>query len=369
MIWAERFADPDTHSTAPTSASSNRELVKPVAWEVSTRAALYEALPAGDQAATLSPSEPWQVHHFSRAVLTAAARADWWREARTDVLLSDCKATTSAHRPTAAPLKAALYDVARVGQPAMTPADRLPALSVLGPGGPGPLITLCRVKPQRLRYLVKLSMGCLALFVSPCVPPLLRQAREEGWGDLIGYLFIGPAVLVYIAFNAYPLIRGLIIAFSDYRYLLPDHSPFNGIDNWVEMSQDPLFWSSLGRSFYYAILYVILNFVIAFFVALLISQIKSQREASAYRVIAYLPVVLPIAVALLVWKQLLSPEFGYISYFLKQVLHFASAPEFLKDAAWAVPVLAISTLMARGPNGRSAWAISTTAGPPGPAAR
>jgi ABC-type sugar transport system permease subunit len=172
----------------------------------------------------------------------------------------------------------------------------------------------------------------------------LRQTRREGWGDLTGYLFIGPAVLLYVVFNAYPLIRGLVIAFSDYRYLLPDHAPFNGVDNWVEMAQDNVFWASLGRSFYYAILYVLLNFTIAFFVAVLISQIKSQREASAYRVISYLPVVLPIAVALLVWKQILSPEFGYISYFLKQVLRLPNAPEFLRDAAWAIPVLATVTV-------------------------
>jgi ABC-type sugar transport system permease subunit len=169
----------------------------------------------------------------------------------------------------------------------------------------------------------------------------IRTLRHESWGDLTGYLFIGPAVLVYVVFNAYPLFRGLAIAFSDYRYLLPDHAPFNGIDNWLEMARDRVFWESLGRSFYYAILFVILNFTVAFFVAILISQIKSQREAGAYRVISYLPVVLPVAIALLVWKQILSPEFGYISFFLKQVLRLPNAPEFLRDAAWAIPVLAI----------------------------
>lgn len=169
----------------------------------------------------------------------------------------------------------------------------------------------------------------------------LRQARQESWGDLSGYLFIGPAVIVYLVFNAYPLIRGLIIAFSDYRYLLPDHSPFNGIDNWQEMFGDKVFWESLNRSFYYALLYVLLNFTIAFFVAILISQIKGARESSAYRVIAYLPVVLPIVIALLVWKQIFSPEFGYISFFLKQVLKLPNAPDFLREAAWSIPVLAI----------------------------
>ena len=170
----------------------------------------------------------------------------------------------------------------------------------------------------------------------------LRGLRRERGGDgLAGYLFIGPAVLLFIIFNAYPLLRGLAIAFSDYRYLIPGYAPFNGIDNWVEMAQDRVFWASLGRSFQYALLYVALNFAIAFIVAVLITEIRSQREAGIYRAIAYLPVVLPIAIALLVWKQLLSPQFGYIDFFLKEVLHLRQTPSFLNDPTWTVPVLAV----------------------------
>ena len=163
--------------------------------------------------------------------------------------------------------------------------------------------------------------------------------RERGGDGLAGYLFIAPAVLLFITFNAYPLIRGLLIAFSDYRYLIPGYAPFNGFDNWIEMAHDQLFWSSLGRSLEYAAIYVVLNFVLAFLVAVLITEIRSQREAGVYRAIAYLPVVLPIAIALLVWKQLLSPQFGYIDYFLHNVLHITHTPNFLNDPKWTVPVL------------------------------
>lgn len=169
----------------------------------------------------------------------------------------------------------------------------------------------------------------------------LRGVHREGGGDgVAGYLFIAPAVILFVIFNAYPLIRGLVIAFSDYRYLIPGYAPFNGIANWVEMAHDPVFWASLGRSFEYAAIYVVLNVALAFLVAVLITEIRSQREASVYRAIAYLPVVLPIAIALLVWKQLLSPQFGYIDYFLKHVLHLAHTPNFLNDPNWTVPVLA-----------------------------
>jgi ABC-type sugar transport system permease subunit len=168
-----------------------------------------------------------------------------------------------------------------------------------------------------------------------------RALRTESWGEAVaGYLFVGPAILLFFTFNAYPVVRGLMIAFSDYRYLIPGHSPFNGVDNWREMTADPLFLSSFGRSLQYTALYFVLNFGVAFLVAVLISQVANQREAGAYRVISYLPVILPIAVALLVWRQLLNPEFGYIKHVLVNWLG-TGAPDFLRDAAWAVPVLAI----------------------------
>src|SRR5438445_1487495 len=170
----------------------------------------------------------------------------------------------------------------------------------------------------------------------------IRGLRQEAWGDApAGYLFIGPAVLLFLIFNVYPVLRGVTIAFSDFRYLIPDHAPFNGVDNWVEMAGDKDFFASLGRSLEYTALYVVLNFGAAFLAAVLISQVHQQREASVYRVIAYLPVVLPIAIAMLVWRQLLNPEFGYAAYAMKQILG-SNAPDLLRDAKWIVPVLAIA---------------------------
>jgi ABC-type sugar transport system permease subunit len=157
-----------------------------------------------------------------------------------------------------------------------------------------------------------------------------------------GYLFVGPAVLLFVVFNAYPVVRGLLIAFSDYRYLIPNYAPFNGVDNWAEMAKDPEFFASLVRSLEFTAIYVVLNFGVAFIAAVLISEVHKQGEAALYRVIAYLPVVLPIAIAMLIWRQLLSPEFGYAAYAMKQALG-KGTPDLLRDSSWIVPVLATAT--------------------------
>jgi multiple sugar transport system permease protein len=169
----------------------------------------------------------------------------------------------------------------------------------------------------------------------------LRQVRRERRGQaLAGYLFIAPAVTLYLVFNAYPLVRGLVIAFSDYRYLIPGYAPFNGLDNWQEMTQDPVFWAALRRSLEYMAIYVGVGFVLAFFVAVLITEIRGTREAGLYRAIAYLPVVLPIAIAVLAWRQLANQDFGYIDQVVSNILHLGRAPDFTHDPNWIVPLLA-----------------------------
>src|SRR5438477_286917 len=80
------------------------------------------------------------------------------------------------------------------------------------------------------------------------------------------------------------------------------------------------FWVALNRSFEYTGLYVVGLLFFGLLGSVLISSFQGQKEASVYRVIAYMPVVLPIAVALLLWRQLLNNQFGYVNHLLKDVL-------------------------------------------------
>src|SRR5215212_1578179 len=168
--------------------------------------------------------------------------------------------------------------------------------------------------------------------------------RRRVIGDtLMGYAFVAPAVGLYLLFQGYPIVRGLMIAFSDYRFLIPDREPFNGINNWYEMWRDATFWASMSRAFQYTGYYMVGLLLLGLLGAVLISSFQSQKEASVYRVIAYMPVVLPIAVALLLWRQLLNNQYGYVNHLLRDILGLP-APNWLGDAAWVVPTLAIAAV-------------------------
>lgn len=136
------------------------------------------------------------------------------------------------------------------------------------------------------------------------------------------------------------------MAFTDYRYLIPGSEwSFNGLSNYQEMfTNDSQFWPSFGISVQYTLLSFPTNIVISLVVAILISRIQNGLLAGTYRVITYLPVVLPISVALLLWNQLYDLQFGYFNLILTTVFGVQNPPNWLGDPAWALPSVVAADL-------------------------
>src|SRR5262249_52047031 len=80
----------------------------------------------------------------------------------------------------------------------------------------------------------------------------------------------------------------------------------------------------------------------ALFLATLISRVRHGTAASVYRVIAYLPVVLPISVAMLLWKELADSQFGYVNYFLHDILGLGIKPAWFGDPHLIIPAMAVA---------------------------
>lgn len=169
-------------------------------------------------------------------------------------------------------------------------------------------------------------------------------ARHEAWGDLTGYIFIAPAVLLYLAFGAWPVVRGFYMAFQDYRFLIPDYQPFVGIGNFVELAGDETFWEAFRRSLYFTICYIPPHILLPLGLATLIAQVRHGKLAATYRVAAYLPVVLPVSVAILLWSELFNSQFGYINVFLTKVLGLPWKPAWFGDPNLIIPSMASASV-------------------------
>jgi multiple sugar transport system permease protein len=133
------------------------------------------------------------------------------------------------------------------------------------------------------------------------VPPSRRRTRsgrERRFKDnLTGYAFLIGAVACFALFSWYPMIRGIIMSFQRTRRGV---TTWVGWDNYDRIIHDPSFLTAWKNTFYFTGLALILGYALPFFVAILLNEF---RHAKGYlRILVYLPVMLPPASALYLFK-------------------------------------------------------------------
>jgi multiple sugar transport system permease protein len=147
----------------------------------------------------------------------------------------------------------------------------------------------------------------------------------------IGYAFISPWLIGYLLFTAYPFVSSAYLSLTRYNIV---HSPhWVGFANYhALLTQDPLFWKSLGVTLKFAALSVPLGIVAGVGLALLLNL--KIRGMGVYRTIFFLPSIVPTVASSVVFLWLLNPDIGLLNRVLKLV--GITGPEWLQSPAWAL---------------------------------
>ncbi|MCL4830777.1 MAG: sugar ABC transporter permease, partial [Caldilinea sp.] len=171
-------------------------------------------------------------------------------------------------------------------------------------------------------------------------PP--RRRRLPRW--LIGYVFISPWLLAFVAFEAYPILSGFYHSFTDWT-ATGRAERFVGLDNYVEaFTRDPLFWKAVSNTIYFIGVSVPLGIIAAFALAMMLNSKISGT--TLYRTIYYLPSVVPAVAAVIVWIFIFETRRGILNFGLELV--GLPAIRWLSDPAWAMPALIIMSLWSIG---------------------
>jgi ABC-type sugar transport system permease subunit len=112
------------------------------------------------------------------------------------------------------------------------------------------------------------------------------------------------------------------------------------------MFQDATFWSSFGIALKFSLMVLPATLVIALFAAVMISKVQNGIAAGVYRVIVYMPVILPISISMLVWAKLFDVKFGYLNVLLQNI-GVANPPNWLGSPAIALYSLVLPSVWAR----------------------
>jgi multiple sugar transport system permease protein len=117
-------------------------------------------------------------------------------------------------------------------------------------------------------------------------------------GGIARLLFLLPVLAVFGAFSWYPIVRLVLMSFQHTNLVQP--ATWVGLQNFSEVVHDPLFPIAVRNTAEFAGLALVFGYPVPLVAAVLISEVRKRR--AMYSALAYLPVVIPPVVAVLLWK-------------------------------------------------------------------
>ena len=115
---------------------------------------------------------------------------------------------------------------------------------------------------------------------------LKRRQRQI---NLWCWLFLAPAVLLYVMFQGYPIFMGFFYSLLDWSGL-SSNAVLVGLDNYKELLKDPLFFNAIKNTFLYILMTVPLLLTFSLGLAYLFNSIL-KKCVTLYRTVFFLPVI------------------------------------------------------------------------------
>ncbi|WP_416981792.1 carbohydrate ABC transporter permease [Streptomyces sp. T028] len=140
----------------------------------------------------------------------------------------------------------------------------------------------------------------------PAPPPTRERGRRRLLDQLHAYGFLLGGLLCFALFSWYPAIRAVVIAFQKYT---PGSSPeWVGTANFTRVLDDPEFTAAWRNTLVFTLLALVIGFAIPFVLALVLNELRHAK--AFFRVVVYLPVMIPPVVSALLWKWFYDPGAG-----------------------------------------------------------
>ena len=155
--------------------------------------------------------------------------------------------------------------------------------------------------------------------------------------------FLTASLIGFAIFYFAPMVISVVISLTDWngldRLLAPGFMAehFIGLDNYKAILTGAEFWKVLKNTLVYIVLYIPLMLMVSTAIAALLS--RQRRGVGVFRVLYYIPVLTSWVAASLIWKSLLSPQYGAMNGIL--AIFGIEGPGWLTDEKWAMPAIVL----------------------------
>lgn len=164
--------------------------------------------------------------------------------------------------------------------------------------------------------------------------PSVRKPLTWRFRKYLGFVFIAPWLIAFLAFDLIPTASAFYYSFTDWN-VISKSSNWVGLANYREMfAGDRLFWPSVMNTLYYVVFAVPLGVVAGFLLALLLNS--KVRFQGLFRTLFYLPAVVPTVAAIMIWLWIFDTNNGILNWVLGLAgvdpVRWLTSPDYSKPA-------------------------------------
>jgi multiple sugar transport system permease protein len=168
--------------------------------------------------------------------------------------------------------------------------------------------------------------------------PWRSRISRDGLSTLV---FLLPALLVFGVFSWFPILRSIVMSVQETNLVATP--TFVGVENFARVVADPLFGKAIANTAYFALLALIIGFPIPLVLAVVMSE--ARRFRGLYSALAYLPVVIPPVVSVLLWRFFFDARPAGVFNTILGWVGLGPLP-WLQDAGTAMPSIVLEATWA-----------------------
>ena len=167
-----------------------------------------------------------------------------------------------------------------------------------------------------------------------------RQLRPENSHlvrrDWVAYLYILPALSMFVFFVLWPIADTIRYSFYDWDgFSTPS---FAGLSNYVRLANDPLVHVAFLNNLAFILFYSLVPILLALFLTAVMTR-RRLPGLSLIRAGLFVPYVMSMVVVGVVWRWIYNPAFGPLNQLLKAIGLSAWARPWLGDFDFALPAV------------------------------
>ncbi len=159
------------------------------------------------------------------------------------------------------------------------------------------------------------------------------KAKQLRWA----WIFLVPPLIIILLIAGFPLGQTIWYSFTDGTLDGIDELQFIGLENYLELLTDQLWWSSVGNTVLFTLTSVSIETILGLIIALIISNDFKGR--GLVRAAILVPWVIPTVVSSKIWEWLLQDQYGFINDALMRLNLIDTPIAFMGNPDWAFPTI------------------------------